>query len=189
VRRALPAGLLAVLATAGCSAESGFVGTATGLPGCAPVQGTVGGGTVLVAQSVRTATWLPCVRQIPVGWTFSGLRAKDGETVITFDSDRDGVHALTILLRPSCDVTGATDVPSEQPEMRRYERVTRVSVGYAGERYYTFTGGCVTYRFDLRGDTRGEPVAAVSESLGFVSRASVARRVHDASDGRLELDD
>jgi hypothetical protein len=79
-------------------------------------------------------------------------------------------------------------VPSERPEMRRYERVTRVSSGYGGERHYTFAGGCVTYKFDLRGGTRAEPVAAISESLGFMSRASLARQVHDSSDGRLELD-
>ena len=72
--------------------------------------------------------------------------------------------------------------------MRRYERVTRISHGYGGERHYTFTGGCVTYRFDLRGNTRAEPVATISESLGFLSRASLARQVHDSSDGRLELD-
>ncbi len=143
---------------------------------------------MLFAQSVPTAAWLPCVRQVPVGWTFSGLGARDGETIITFNSDREGVHALTIFLRPSCDISGATEVPSEQPEMRRYERVTRVSAGYGGERYYTFSGGCVTYRFDLHGSTRAEAVAAVSESLGFVSRDSVARQVREASDGRLELD-
>ncbi len=113
---------------------------------------------------------------------------EDGQTRIGFSSDRDGAHALTVYLRPSCDLTGATEVPSERPEMRRYERVTRISNGYGGERHYTFTGGCVTYRFDLQGDTRAEPVAAISESLGFLSRASLARQVHDSSDGRLELD-
>jgi len=183
-------GLLVLLvgAASGCTGNADVVGEGAGLPRCAPAADTVAGGTVLVAQSVPSAAWLPCVRQVPVGWMFRGLHAKDGETVITFDSDRDGVRALTVLLRPSCDVTGATEVPSEQPEMRRYERVTRVSRGYGGERYYTFTGGCITYRFDLHGDTRAEPIAATSESLGFVSRNSVARQVHDSSDGRLELD-
>jgi hypothetical protein len=104
-----------------------------------------------------------------------------------FSSDRDGMHALTVLLRPSCDVTGATEVPSELPEMRRFERVTRVSSGYGGERHYIFDGGCVTYRFDLRGSTRAEPVAAVSESLAFLSRQKLDEMVRQVSGGRLRL--
>lgn len=184
---ALLALVLAAGAASGCGGDV-EVESNSEPPLCAPATDAMGGGTVLVAQSVPSAAWLPCVRQVPVGWTFSGLGARDGETIITFNSDREGVHALTVLLRPSCDVGGSTEVPSEQPEMRRYERVTRVSAGYGGERYYTFSGGCVTYRFDLHGSTRAEAVAAVSESLGFVSRESVARQVYDTSDGRLELD-
>ena len=64
----------------------------------------------------------------------------------------------------------------------------RVSAGYGGERYYTFDGGCVTYRFDLRGSTRAEPVAAVSESLAFLSRQKLDEMVRQVSGGRLRLD-
>jgi hypothetical protein len=72
--------------------------------------------------------------------------------------------------------------------MRRYERVARVSQGYGGERHYTFLGGCVTYRFDLRGSTRAEPVAAISESLSFLARRNVDEMLRQISDGRLRLD-
>lgn len=164
------------------------VGSATGLPRCAPEPGDVAGGMVLMAQSVPSAQWLPCVREVPVGWRFVAFDARDGQTSIRLGSDREGMTALTVLLRPSCELAGAAEVPSEWPELRRYELVTRVSSGYGGERHYTFTGGCVTYRFDLRGDSRAEAVAAVTDSLGFVSRRSVARQVRERSDGRLELD-
>ena len=114
---------------------------------------------------------------------------EDGRTAIGFSSDRDGSSTLTVYLRRSFDLSGATEVPSEQPEMRRWERVTRVSHGYGGDRHYTFAGGCITYRLDLRGSIRAEPVAAISEALGFLRRSSVAaQQVHDSSDGRLELD-
>jgi hypothetical protein len=180
--------LFAVGAVTGCSGNGVMVGSAAGMPRCVPRSGSVEGGTVALAQSVPTAQWLPCVREIPVGWAFVSFVPEDGQTRIGFASDRDGSAALTVLLRPSCDLAGATEVPSEQPEMRRYERVTRVSSGYGGERQYTFTGGCITYEFDLRGSTRAEPVATITQSLGFLSRASVARQVHDTSDGQLELD-
>jgi hypothetical protein len=177
-----------VALAAGCSTDAVVVGSAAGLPHCDPGSESAEGGAVVLAQSVPSAQWLPCVREVPVGWTFVSFEPEDGQTRIGFSSDRDGAHALTVYLRPSCDLTGTTEVPSERPEMRRYERVTRISDGYGGERHYTFTGGCVTYRFDLQGDTRAEPVAAISESMGFLSRASLARQVHDSSEGRLELD-
>jgi hypothetical protein len=175
------------VATTGCM-NAELVGSASGLPRCAPEADDRLGGMVLMAQSVPGAQWLPCVRRMPVGWTFVGFDARDGQTDIRFGSDREGMTALTVLVRPSCELTGAAEVPSEWPELRRYERVTRVSSGYGGERHYTFTGGCVTYRFDLRGDSRAEAVAVVSDALGFVSRQSVARQVREGSDGRLELD-
>ena len=188
-RRALaaPAALVLALATTGC-VQTQLVGSATGLPRCAPEPAEVPRGLVLMAQSVPSAQWLPCLRDVPVGWTFVAFDARDGQTSLRLGSDREGMTALTVLVRPSCDVTGAAEVPSEWPELRRYERVTRVSSGYGGERHYAFTGGCVTYRFDLRGDTRAEAVAVVSDAFGFVSRESVARQVRDGSDGRLELD-
>jgi hypothetical protein len=188
-RRALAVLALAALApaTAGC-VNAQVVGSATGLPWCAASSDELAGGMVLMAQSVPTAQWLPCVRRVPVGWRFVALDARDGQTSIRLGSDREGMTALTVLIRPSCDLTDANEVPSEWPELRRHERVTRVSRGYGGERHYTFTGGCVTYRFDLRGDSRAEAVAVVTDALGFVSRQNVARQVRERSDGRLELD-
>jgi hypothetical protein len=141
-----------------------------------------------MAQSVPTAQWLPCIRRVPVGWVFFALLAEDNQTTIKFLSDRDGDNALSVLLRRDCDLTGASEVPSEQPEMRRYERVTRVTSGYGGERHYVFTGGCVTFRSDLRGETRAEPVATITEACGFLSRQTLARQVRESTDGRLELD-
>jgi hypothetical protein len=188
VRRRLALALLVLAAATGCATDAVVVGTAAGLPHCVLDTEVAEGGTVALAQSVPSAQWLPCVREVPVGWTFVSYLPEDGRTTIGFSSDRDGRSALTVYLRQSCDLSGATEVPSEQPEMRRWERVTRVSHGYGGDRHYTFAGGCITYRFDLKGSTRAEPVAAISEALGFLRRSSVAQQVHDSSDGRLELD-
>jgi hypothetical protein len=46
----------------------------------------------------------------------------------------------------------------------------------------------VTYEFDLRGSTRAEPVAAVSESLAFLSRRNLDEMVRQVSGDRLHLD-
>ena len=188
MRRRLAALLLLAAATAGCSEGIQLVGDAAGLPRCVPTARDAVGGMVVMAQSVPSATWLPCVRQVPPGWTFYALLPDDAGTTIRFMSDRDGENALTVLLRRDCDLTGASEVPSEQPEMRRWERVTRITSGYGGERHYVFSGGCVTFRFDLRGSTRAEPVAAVSESLAFLSRQKLDEMVRQVSGDRLHLD-
>ena len=186
--RALLAGLLLVGLATGCVNTSEHAEDAGRRPTCTSRPGTVQRGVLIMAQSVPSAEWLPCIRATPPGWTFDKIQPRDGEVRMLFNSDRDGLHALTVILRPSCDLDGATEVPSEQPEMRRFERVTRVSNGYGGERHYTFAGGCVTYRFDLRGSSRAEPVAAASESLGFLSRKNLDEMVRQVSDGRLRLD-
>jgi hypothetical protein len=190
VRRPGPLAGLLLLATlaGGCVSGSELAEDVGRQPTCASKPGTVRRGILIMAQAVPSAAWLPCIRTVPPGWTFDEIRPRDGEATMLFNSDRDGMHALTVLLRPSCDLTGATEVPSEQPEMRRFERVTRVSSGYGGERHYTFTGGCVTYRFDLRGSTRAEPVAAATESLAFLSRRNLDQMVRQVSDDRLRLD-
>jgi hypothetical protein len=179
--------LLAALA-AGCVNAGELAEDVGRQPTCESKPGTVRRGVLIMAQSVPSAGWLPCIRTVPPGWSFDEIHPRDGEVRMLFSSDRDGVHALTVLLRSTCDLTGATEVPSEQPEMRRFERVTRVSSGYGGERHYTFAGGCVTYRFDLRGSTRAEPVAAVSESLAFLSRQKLDEMVRQVSGGRLRLE-
>jgi hypothetical protein len=142
----------------------------------------------LIAQAVPSAELLPCVKGIPTGWMFEGLDVRSGQARFWLGSDRDGSHAVTVLLRRGCDIEGTTEAGSEQSGVRRFERVTRITSGYGGERHYRFGGGCITYRFDLHGTTRAEPLAAVSEALGFATRDSVARRIEEESDGRLHLD-
>lgn len=164
------------------------VGSAGQAPECAAVGGGVQSGVLLMAQSVPTATWVPCVLTMPVGWQFEGMDARAGTASFWLDSDRDGVRAVEVELAPDCDVLGATEVPSDNERMRRYERVLRVDAGYAGNRYYVFTGGCVTYHFNLNGTTRAEPLAAVSLALGFVERDQLRDQIREESDGRLELD-
>jgi hypothetical protein len=72
--------------------------------------------------------------------------------------------------------------------MRRYKTVDDGESGYQGERYCVFAGGCVTYRFDVRGGAAAQAVAVTSRSLSCVDRAVLRRYVHGCSGGRLELD-
>jgi hypothetical protein len=163
------------MALSGCGAGNIKVQTNIGLPACPATPGDMSRSVVLMAQSVPTAGWLPCVRALPVGWTFADVHARDGSAYFALDSDREGAAAARIAVSKTCDVGGATEIPSEQSGMRRYERVTVAD------------GGCITYGFRLNGSTHAEPITAVTSALGFVDRASVRRYVHDHFGG-LELD-
>jgi hypothetical protein len=141
-----------------------------------------------MAQSVPSASWVPCLETMPLGWHFSDMDVDRGSARFWLDSDRDGVHAIEIRLTESCDTHGATEIPSDREGMRRLERVTQVTPQYMGRRYYLFDGGCITVVFTLSGENRGEPLAVATQGLGAVTRDDLRALVHDKSDGRLELD-
>jgi hypothetical protein len=158
-------------------------------PSCAPAPRSFDRTIILIAQSVPTASSLPCIRgPLPQGWALSDLEIKRGSARFWLALDREGDKALLVQLAGSCDVSGATQVASEQTGMRQYERVSRLQGGYGGTRYYVYPGGCTTYEFDLRGESRAQPLAAIAQTLSFISRDTLRQQVRDRSDGRLELD-
>ncbi len=185
-------GLLAVLAlAAGASA------------GCAqPVQPMGSGelacrvgddaepanGVVLMAQAVPTATWVPCLDAVPLGWHLSDVQVQDGSGSFWLDGDRDGVRAIEVRLTASCDTGDATAIPSNRAGVRRFELVRQLSPDYEGTRFYVFRGGCLAVRFSLAGDDRAEPLAVATEGIELFPRSDVEAHVHELTDGRLWLD-
>ncbi len=191
-RGAVPAGLALVLAglLTGCGEDSA---AAIMEPPLCPVgEDGAGHGVVLMAQSVPSASWVPCLHTtLPLGWGFSHLEARDGGARFWLDSDRDGEMAIEVRLEESCTTAGTTEIPTDRDGMRRYERVTETDPEYHGKRYYVFDGGCITFVFKLTGkpgQTRGEPLALATQAVSAVSRADLAAQVLEESDGRLRLD-
>ncbi len=186
-RAAVTAVVVAPLLAAGCG--TGSTSVSGELPACTTGEpASAANGVILMAQAVPTATWVPCVESVPVGWTFAGLDARAGSARFWLDSDRDGVHAIEVLLTGDCDTAGATEIPSDREDLRRYERVTQVTPQFLGQRYYRFAGGCLTVTFRLAGENRGEPLALATHSIGVVSREDLAVQVHQESGSRLQLD-
>ncbi|CAA9221859.1 MAG: hypothetical protein AVDCRST_MAG57-621 [uncultured Blastococcus sp.] len=188
-RRAGPAALalLATLALTGCvqvttSLTSDEVACQEG------DDGTPANAVLLMAQSVPSATWVPCLKSMPQGWHFSDMDVGRGTAQFWLDSDRDGLHAIEVRLTQACDTAGATEIPSDRGEMRRLERVTEVSPQYVGRRFYLFEGGCITVLFTLSGENRGEPLAVATQGLGAVPREDLRALVEEKSGGRLQLD-
>lgn len=182
---ALASAAVVVVGTlAGCSTGDANLGL---IPACER-SGQPGRALVLMAQSVPTAPVLPCIRLMPTGWRLETVDIHKGASRLALGSDRDGSKAVTVTLSETCDVAGATKVPSDQAGIDRYERVTRVTAGYGGVRYYIARGGCVTYQFNLHGTSRAAPVNEASLALGFITRDAVRDKVLRDTEGRLQLD-
>jgi membrane-associated phospholipid phosphatase len=110
-----------------------------------PVCGT-GHSMILAAQAVPSAAQVPCVSALPAGWSVGGADIASGHVTIWLDSDRGGKGALTVTLSAVCDTAGA-------------------------QRWYTFPGGCVSYRFSLTPGAPRSLEAVGAGAVGFVPRA------------------
>ena len=138
-----------------------------------------GHSVILSAQAVPSAAMLPCLAALPSGWSVEGADISSGKASLWLDSDRAGVHAVTVTLAANCDTSGAQQVPSDQPGTRRFERPLSLRPQFVDLRFYTFPGGCATYRFSF---ARGaSPLLAifVDEALAFTPRARLVGYVRN----------
>jgi membrane-associated phospholipid phosphatase len=179
VRRVgLALGILAATAIAVTISASAF--KPAGNPGArAPTCGT-GHSIILAAQAVPSAALVPCVATLPVGWSVhDGADIVSGHATFWLDSDVAGGQALGITLSATCDVSGTTQVRSDQPGTRRFDRPLSRSSQVAELRFYTFPGGCVSYQFNFTGG--GSPLLATQASgaVGFMPRAALVNHVQN----------
>ena len=164
------AALVAVLAAAGC---------ATIRERTAPTCVATGADTLLLmAQSVPSASMIPCIAGYPAGWHFASISVRNGRSDFVLDSDRAGISAVRIRLQERCDTTGATQIPTDEPGTRRFERILSVQDGFRALRTYQFEGGCTTYRFNFRNRSQAM-VNEVSVALRFIPRATIDETIRE----------
>jgi tRNA A-37 threonylcarbamoyl transferase component Bud32 len=142
----------------------------------------------LQAQAVPSASLVPCVRFLPVGWSLSDVAVNDGRSVIALHHDRTGGDAMVARLTAACDVGQAAEEASGQPGVRRYQRVERQGPDYSAVRFDVFPGGCVTTRIRALPSSRAEVTGAAPGILGYTSRQVLAQALEQRSRGRLHLD-
>jgi hypothetical protein len=142
------------------------------------------GSLILLAQSVPSATLVPCVERYPPGWVLDEVPVvRSGFGSFTLSSDIAGARAVTVTLTRTCDVGGAIHsddlgVPQTQ-RWFEYLHPPSPATGYDLIQYYRFAGGCVTYHYVFQPGTPGTFVAEVDSSLGFARRVEVAQFVGD----------
>jgi tRNA A-37 threonylcarbamoyl transferase component Bud32/membrane-associated phospholipid phosphatase len=142
----------------------------------------------LMAQSVPSASLIPCLQFVSVDWKVAKVAVNNGRSVITLDHDSGGKAAMVVRLTATCDLAGATEVSSEQPEARRYLRVDGNSSEFSATRAYTFPGGCITQRFRGAGPSALRLSDTASTEFGFITREELRQLLSQRSHGRLELD-
>jgi tRNA A-37 threonylcarbamoyl transferase component Bud32/membrane-associated phospholipid phosphatase len=143
----------------------------------------------LMAQSVPSASMVPCVEFLPVGWELGDVAVNDGRSVLTLNHDRAGDRALVVRLAAACDPGGAVEGPSPTAGVRHYQQLGSSAGGeFRATWYDQFPGGCVTSRLHLTTDPDGEFAAQAPQVLGFTTREALRRALDERSGGRLQLD-
>ncbi|MFL6222229.1 MAG: hypothetical protein ACJ75K_05250, partial [Actinomycetes bacterium] len=140
------------------------------------------------AQAVPSASLVPCVQYLPVGWSVARVTVNDGRSVITLDHDRTGGDAMAARLTAGCDVGQAAEQASGQSGVRRYQLVERQGPDFSAVRFDVFPGGCVTTRIRALASSKAEVTAAAPGILGFTPRQQLAQALEQRSGGRLQLD-
>jgi hypothetical protein len=138
---------------------------------------------ILAAQAVPSAALVPCVAALPPGWSVGGADITSGHARFWLDSDQAGAQAVTITLSAACDVSGAQKITSDKPGTRRFERLLSLHPKFTYLRYYTFPGGCATYRFDFApGVSPLRFVIPPASAVGFVPRAKLVDYIRSTED-------
>jgi hypothetical protein len=140
----------------------------------------------LLAQSVPSASLVPCLRSLPAGWMVGNVTVNDGRSVIPLNHDRAGTGVLVIRLTAGCDLRGATQVSSDQ--VRRYQRIQRQAPGFEATRFDLFPGGCVTAQAAVPAANRAEVASQLATIVGYTTRQALQQALDQRSDGRLRLD-
>ena len=147
----------------------------------APDCGT-GHTMILAAQAVPSAAFLPCIAALPSGWTTADAEIASGQASFGLNSGQAGLQAVTITLTATCDTSGAQQIPSDQPGMRRFERPLSLVPAYSAIRYYTFPGGCATYRFVLAPGASPVVTTTVDTAVAFMPRSVLVGYVRRTED-------
>ena len=142
---------------------------------------------VLMAQSTPSATLLPCLEELPDGWHLGAMDIDSESARFWLDSDRGGEDAVTVVLDERCDPGEAELETDTGREVERYAAARTAPDAYEADWYDRFEGGCVHYAVDVRSQAWPELVEEIDRSRTFVSRADLARRVRDATDGGIDL--
>jgi hypothetical protein len=114
------------------------------------------------------------------------FRVRDGETSIGLSAQEGAGGVARATLTEGCDTSDATEEFSGKEHTRLFVDILRAADdALIGTEYYTFSGGCVTYSFELRGEGKGALHAEARSALDFTPRSSVEASIESETDFEL----
>jgi len=178
-----------VLAVIACSAAlaslAGCANSAEGAsaPDCGDPSNHL---VVLMAQSVPSATLIPCVSSMPTGWSFTDAVVQNNVTKMWLSSTVAGMNSVELQLTPSCDPAGAPEVVPAPDEAGAHVYAAPTSLDpFRGTRFIVFPGGCVQYIYRFAGGVPATLSLQADDAFSFVSRTRVVQAVRDEFDQTL----
>jgi membrane-associated phospholipid phosphatase/tRNA A-37 threonylcarbamoyl transferase component Bud32 len=142
----------------------------------------------LLAQSVPSASLVPCLGPLPPGWSVGPVTVNDGRSVIPLNHDRAGTGVLVVRLTAGCAIRGAVQVNSNQQQVRRYQRIDRQTPRFEAIHFDRFPGGCVITQASVPVANRTEVTGDPAPILHYTSRQALQQALDQRSGGRLRLD-
>ena len=138
---------------------------------------------LLEAQAVPSATQLPCIAELPIGWRFSGSEIDSGGATLWLDHDRAGIRAVEVHLSEGCDVSSAIEVPPGPDEIcvQVYQDPESLDP-FVGARIAVFDGGCLVTRYRFAEGSEPALVVEVDRSVSTVARSDLVSGVAEELD-------
>jgi len=176
------------------SAKPGGAATVTGGSGsCSQIEELW-----LEAQSVPSASRIPCVQAFPAG-VVGSLAVRDGESVLGLsrvslnininaaDQPQANTEAgtVTIRLTASCPVPTAGEGQPVAPGVRRFQVQGPAGTPQTAD---VFPGGCVTYQPEPGIGSAASLLDQAQHAVIFRTRDDLREALRRSSDGRLQLD-
>jgi tRNA A-37 threonylcarbamoyl transferase component Bud32 len=152
----------------------------------------------LQAQSVPSASFIPCVQALPAG-IYGALHVRDGESVLELShasldisliaGEWPRAHAaagsVTIRLTAVCDLQPAGEGQTVALGVSRFQLEGARGAPAAID---VFPGGCVTYRPDADDGASAALLDQAQRAVTFRTRDDLREALRRRSGGRLELD-
>lgn len=126
--------------------------------------------TILMAESVPSASLIPCVDAVPPGWTFHTFEANDSTARFSLEQ-QDGDGVVEVALVSSCDVSGQGTAVDGFPDAQRYRSVANDGATVVWTS--TFLGGCARTQLTFPAPPARTDVDRMERAISFIARTDL----------------
>jgi hypothetical protein len=128
--------------------------------------------TVLMAESVPSATVVPCVKQLPAGWAFDTFTADETASSFTLQQQSDAA-SLEVSFVPECAPPSGAATGASPGRTYRSVQDAGATVVWTS----MLTGGCSVATLRYPGRIPAEDASAIRRALGTIPREELVPSV------------